>query len=188
MRQALFDWGIREVDISEDGTAIVPLIDRSPVGYLPLEQYTGLFLTFAETERTVEHVQAFANKYGLLLDAGETNKPESLETWQQWILNMRAAVDLFNSGNDAHKLERMIETFLDVKPVFENHQLTLMPANLLSALWLQLALAVHGKKKYRRCAWCGLPFHATAKQLKPERVFCSNSCRQHDYRRRREAK
>ena len=186
MRQATFDWGIRELALSEDKTAIVTTGGRFPMVYTPLEKYTGLFITFAETGTQSEEILLFANKYGLLIDDGQRGISEELQFWRHWILNMKAAVELFHLGNDAHKLERMIETFIDVKPVFENHKLALMPSNLLTAMWLQLAMAVDGKKQYRRCAWCELPFHATTKQLKPERVFCSNSCRQHDYRHRRQ--
>lgn len=50
-----------------------------------------------------------------------------------------------------------------------------MPKSLLSAMWLQLALAISGNRKYETCAWCGSQFDISA--YRKGKKTCSDSCR-----------
>jgi hypothetical protein len=64
--------------------------------------------------------------------------------------------------------------------------LYLVPANLLGALWLQLAQAVAGDKEHRQCTQCGKWFEVSPGAARPDRVFCSTACRSRAYRGRKE--
>jgi hypothetical protein len=69
-------------------------------------------------------------------------------------------------------------------------RLHLVPGNLLGALWLQFAQAVHSEKAYRVCPQCGKWFEAQrdAWHARSDRRFCSQACRSKAYRTRKEAK
>src|SRR5262245_51298715 len=72
--------------------------------YAPLEEFTGLFRTFAETEPTKEGVLAFANQFGPLgagplvegmkdeVWASQGVVHDLLEDWQEEIPLMRKAI------------------------------------------------------------------------------------------------
>jgi hypothetical protein len=67
--------------------------------------------------------------------------------------------------------------------------LRIVPHNLLGAMWLQLAEAIDGRKKYRTCKECGTWFEISAKQSDhrtARRVFCSDHCKSRDYRLRKD--
>jgi hypothetical protein len=181
MRLGPFIWDVCPVE-ELDGQLIAKC-GSGPRVSMPLSR-TGLFIEFSEAKDP----SAWAEKFGMLFG---TSEPETVSEWKQRIGNMKLAVHAFQSGDYTHGLRSTVEHFLRVGGVHlefkpGTQELTLMPENLFSALWLQLAMAIHEKKQFRRCAWCDAPFHAKGKQIKAERVFCSNSCKQHDYRHRRE--
>ena len=67
----------------------------------------------------------------------------------------------------------------------EHHpRLLLSPVNLLSALWLQFANAISAEKDFHACRRCGKWFEVGPGAAKSHAVFCSNACRQSDYRAR----
>jgi hypothetical protein len=63
-------------------------------------------------------------------------------------------------------------------------RLTIMPANLISALWLQFARAVDRDRSYRACEHCRRWIEVGA-DSRADAKYCSNSCRQKAYRHRR---
>jgi hypothetical protein len=64
--------------------------------------------------------------------------------------------------------------------------LDVLPDSLLSALWLQLALAIAGNKDYRRCYQCGRPFELAPDVNRTSRFTCSAACRNRAYRERQD--
>jgi hypothetical protein len=58
------------------------------------------------------------------------------------------------------------------------------PADLLSALWLQLADALETRRDYKQCAECGKWFSVLSQGGKP-REYCSEACRIRAYRKRK---
>src|SRR5262249_60440765 len=64
-------------------------------------------------------------------------------------------------------------------------QLKLVPATLLTALWLQFASAIEGNKRYRRCKECGQWFEVSPETARTSRLFCSGPCPAKAYRGRR---
>lgn len=64
----------------------------------------------------------------------------------------------------------------------ELHQ---VPSNLAGVMWLQLALAIDGRKSYRRCRSDGKWIEISQDGARATRQFCSDACRSREYRRRR---
>jgi hypothetical protein len=62
--------------------------------YLPLQESTGLFQTFARTERTPDGLLDFANRYGSIF--GDQGRPESLWQWKVHLTRLRKAVCLWS--------------------------------------------------------------------------------------------
>ncbi len=59
------------------------------------------------------------------------------------------------------------------------------PTSLISGLWVQFALAVAGKHRYRPCATCQQWFHVGPMgEMRADAKYCSNACRQRKYRER----
>ena len=61
-----------------------------------------------------------------------------------------------------------------------------VPRHLLDALWLQLAQAITGNKRYHRCPcgkWLEISLHPTT-GYRRNRLFCSDACRSKAYRDR----
>lgn len=162
---------------------IVPIGKETEI-YQPLKEYSGLFQTFAGCGTSEKEILDFANRYGLLF-AGDNN----LASWRGHIKPMRMAVEAWKSGKNERKLSTVIETALkgnvDLRfdPVTLQYQL--WPKDLLTAMWAQFADAITGDKIYKSCEWCGTPFEINPRIARKNRIFCSNACKQADYRDRR---
>lgn len=66
---------------------------------------------------------------------------------------------------------------------YTNLHLRVAPANLISAIWLQFALAVEGNKDHRQCEQCRKWFEVGA-SLREDAKFCGDPCRFKAYRNR----
>jgi hypothetical protein len=66
-------------------------------------------------------------------------------------------------------------------------RLRIAPLTLLAAMWLQLALAVAGDKRFLACKFCQKFFEISTEQtgFRSHREFCSESCKTQDYRKRK---
>jgi hypothetical protein len=69
-------------------------------------------------------------------------------------------------------------------PSEESLALRFEPNNLLTALWLQFALAITGNKTYHQCLACQTWFELSPAMNRADRLFCSNACRTRAYRQR----
>ena len=142
---------------------------------------------------------------------------ESLLTWAHEVCLMREALRLARTRSadeeaqlDAHhkrhrldpehgreddrkKLARLINQYLQhVQPhmTFEKGLppgLSFTPLTLLSAMWLQLALALADDKQFQACKFCHRLFEISTAPtgFRTHREFCSDSCKTKDYRRRK---
>jgi hypothetical protein len=66
-------------------------------------------------------------------------------------------------------------------------KLTLEPLTLISAMWLQLALAITGDKRFVACKFCRRLLEISTEQsgFRSHREFCTDSCKTKDYRKRK---
>lgn len=88
-------------------------------------------------------------------------------------------------------LSRLIEQYMWVTPTLVRDgttqgtglRLTFLPRRgLISAMWLQLALAVDGNRTYKACDYCGRWWDAT--DAYPTKHVCSDTCRKALHRRK----
>lgn len=80
--------------------------------------------------------------------------------------------------------------YVQLRTTFENMQrpqLSFAPLNLLSAMWLQLALALADDKQFLACKFCRRLFEVSTSPsgFRTHREFCTDSCKTKDYRRRK---
>lgn len=197
--------------------------------YKALSSHPGLFLRFAQMERTPRAVARFANDFGFLAHgAYETIalpsfqsdyvvaeiapftfesrmthrewpkglcpcRAESMAFWYAAMDDMRKAISLWDSAKSGsesatEKLRaRINEALRSTKPelyfgeIGNALELIVSPGELLTALWLQLALAVDGRKAYRQCSTCQDWFEIGKWGSRGDKKFCGNSCRQAAY-------
>jgi hypothetical protein len=81
-----------------------------------------------------------------------------------------------------HDVHAQMTFEADVAP-----RLSVVPRTLLSALWLQLALAITADKRFEKCKFCSRLFEISSEPTgkRRDREFCTDSCKTLDYRRRR---
>jgi hypothetical protein len=100
-------------------------------------------------------------------------KPRNMEEWKRlkWLFDR----------NLQH-----VQGRLGFTPTKEPRVL-LEPLTLISAMWLQLALAITGEKEFVACKFCRRLFEISTEQTgyRRHREFCSVSCKTKDYRKRK---
>jgi hypothetical protein len=84
-----------------------PARGRPPRSYAPSTDETGLFLRFAELDRTLEAIRAFANEFGDLgvgdvVDRTTGDEGEPLKAWNDAIECMAAAVQMWKALQRNH--------------------------------------------------------------------------------------
>jgi hypothetical protein len=60
-----------------------------------------------------------------------------------------------------------------------------VPDDLLTALWLQFALAISGDKRFRQCRTCGMWYELEPETARATKLFCSDACKTKAYRGRK---
>jgi hypothetical protein len=125
--------------------------------------------------------------------------------WSEWAALARAyerelrPVEQSSSpGGNEHVLalrilEDLVGMHVDARPKFYQprrgvYALRIRTEDLLSALWLQLAMMLVEDKRYQRCLFCGKFFevgaHHGGRQRREDKQFCTDSCRVKSYKRR----
>lgn len=193
----------------KDVTKPGPLLtQKTPDGRVrasfPLRDEPGLFQRFAALPPRQPDVLDFANQAGwlgqdmIVAQDGPVQGAEPFGLWRQEIARMRRALDLWRApGDDQKILQTLVNESLrgHVSPRLlreEDGRLTLsyVPDTLLAALWLQLARAIDGDRRYRPCPVCGrfieLSLEKTGKRA--DTRYCSSACRQRHWRRQRTRK
>ena len=129
--------------------------------YYPLEAEPGLARRFAYLSREPREILGFANKFGFL----GVDRPweEHVLWWHTHIQGVRHVVEginisgrlemasVFNDyvGRDKPAMTVRIETGEGKLP-----SQTVVPTNLLSAIWLQIADELTGTDNFRQCKQC----------------------------------
>jgi hypothetical protein len=128
---------------------------------------------------------------------------ESHLNWASEICQMREALDATGQTGqrrDAARLESLFNRHLKhvhSTMIFDTHpdpgevqaapRLMYAPSSLLAAMWLQLALAIVGQKRFPACKACGRLFEISTEQsgFRSHREFCTEVCKTNHYRARK---
>jgi hypothetical protein len=151
------------------------------VTYRPLNKFGELYKAFASV-RAPEDVRLFMQNYGPLTEAGlQPDRGEDVsfvlehaEAFRSWLNASKGRRTKVAAliGNESVKFANL-EASLKIGPSGVL-QLRILPKNLLSALWVQLAETLAGGAKIRSCTHCGQWFEAgpgTGRRL--DAKFCS---------------
>jgi hypothetical protein len=168
-----------------------------------------LFRQFAaiDTEK-LDEILSFARTFGWLgvtprpcqvlsLPDGSTHHAEGepLMLWVTEVAQMKWALYLTEhsdrSAEDEKYLGWLFSSHLQhvqgrMSFAGDTATLRIAPLTLLAAMWLQLALALAGNKTFSKCKHCGRGFEISTAQsgFRTNRLFCSESCKTLDYRKR----
>jgi hypothetical protein len=133
--------------------------------------------------------------------AGHTYSP--LTTWQRSILAMREVIHVWDKMDGRGELPPEAQWVIRLWTL--NHVGVILvhderrdrmaavvsPDSLLSGLWLQLLLAIDGRRSFRRCRWCGRFFEVGRSPEIGRRTFrqdqesCSVTCRVASHRQKK---
>jgi hypothetical protein len=199
------------------GPVLRPVIGKNEQErrYRPMDRdHAALFREFADLDYvSKEAILAFAHKYGSL---GVPTQQQSVrirnrrgESWDHHAYGepfLRWAVEicLMREGLRLESRKRIsTESARRTKWLFDRHlqhfqgrigfdgaglpRLRVEPLTLISAMWLQLALAISGDKRFVACKFCRRMFEISTEQtgFRSHREFCSDSCKTKDYRKRK---
>jgi len=132
-----------------------------------------------------------------LWDAMSTNRNEKLLDFREALRSARLPLLVHqrfhvNDSDPAMAALSIIQTVTDeklqqhvvIRLIFSDAgpglRLSLLPQNLLGALWLQFAASLDGSKTFVKCAECGSPFeisHARKTGKRTDARFCDVRCR-----------
>jgi hypothetical protein len=138
-------------------------------------------LLTAGKRQALADFQAKANSQELLLAAGRSSH---LHDADPAMLALSAIQRIADSRLQEHVATRLLFQGNPPRP-----GISLMPRNLLGALWLQFSAAVGALKAFNRCRQCGAPFELSRDPQTGKRRdarFCSARCRVGHYRGRKE--
>ena len=166
----------------------------------PLEKEPGLFRTFAGLNgKDTKALRGFANRFGLLRSDSAGSEP--LRDWEEVIGQMHCAVSAWDTLTRVQKGEPFTE---DPKAVHQrlvhaldaplkqvsmgmvanddgSSAIAYTPRDLLSALWLQFAIAVTEGKDLQPCERKGcdrwMEITHSKGGTRSTRRFCSHACR-----------
>jgi hypothetical protein len=159
----------------------------------PLEDNPGLFADFAETALSPEGVKSFADKHGQIQGP---DGPDMFWLWYREIKRMRNAVRGWEKGKVEGSLRQWVSSFNRRYTEFFEESgrsnasirlqntddplrpyLHVVPNDLLSTMWLQLAQQVSSSTGLRRCKWCSTWFeYGTGTGRRKSGHYCSSRC------------
>ena len=179
--------------------------------FRPMErENAALFRVFADLDPfNLDEIKSFVGKHGWLGGARQfqlhkkrdgsfhraEGEPHTL--WISEIKKIREAIWLWEHprvrAGELGKWLWLFDTHLQhvqgrmIAAGDKPPQLKIAPMHLLSAIWLQFALAVAGDKHYVGCKTCDRQIEISTAQsgYRTNREFCSNSCKTQDYRKRK---
>lgn len=207
--------GAQRAELSvTSGPVLMPVDPANAKKYRPMgREHAALFRVFADVDyRDPKAILAFASRYGDLglvhdrqtapirnvagrLLRWQTSNGESHLAWAIEICCMREALRL--SGTRSFDGLRRLKWLSDRHLPYvragltftaaKQPELAIEPLALVSALWLQFALAITGDKSFSECKFCKKVFEISTEQtgFRRHREFCSDSCKTMDYRKRK---
>lgn len=196
------------------GPRIAP-VDGAAIGtrYHPMDRtHATLFRIFAALDpANQEAIRDFVSTYGWLGVAVDTQTVpptrqhpahiaygESHLTWAYEIACMQEALSQWEQPKRTPKREATVDDLIrthlrgavDVgvtRDQDDRRRVSYTPRNLLSALWVQLMLATFPNRSVAYCKYCDRPIEISTAETghRTSRVFCSDSCKTMEHRRRK---
>ncbi len=172
-------------------------------GYRPLQEFPGLFRQFRELDLSPQAAQNFANEFGLLghpfLDRDMLTPENEVATgssgWENRIITMKMICDDLDYGlrdTAINHFNSYVLSFCNV--IIRNERakrpsLDVVPTNLMSCLWLQLAGEITDGTRFKKCRVCPSWFPVgPGTGHRETKEFCSSKCRKkQNYALRKEA-
>ena len=168
---------------SGDMEALVKTVDLRE----PLKLGLCVYRNFLDCDPSPEGVLEFTESYGFL--RGHSNKePQGMlvSEWQDSQQSMRAAVDLWEQGEDvwqmvfdfnSHELGHL-KTKLRANRSGKGVFVVLQPESLWAMMWLEFALQISNKSGIRQCEWCNKWFpYGSGTGRRSKARFCADACR-----------
>jgi len=163
--------------------------------YRPLDS-DGLWLRFAESCKSIEGALSFANEFGCILQLHNEfpDAPEQVDDFLSAAGMIRQIAECLDAGDRISAAKVLNETggplvtetvrYNERTAAFEH---VLIPVTLLSALLHQVAQAISGDRRFRRCRNEGCPnwFRVGPRAHTARREFCSDRCRVASARRQK---
>ena len=156
----------------------------------PLDEHPALFKKFAELDKSPEATLEYANQYGLINDV----EGWACELWYEYIEGMRAGIAMWERDSKRSLVQAWNNSDIgrtNIKLVYRGKEdvpgLAMVPASLLSAMYLQLAQAITRNNALQRCLWCGTWFlFGAGTGRRRSAHYCSDHCRKVAHRDRKE--
>jgi len=213
--QVEFTWARAQKSGEKFGPVLAPASSSEGTWrrYNPMSRaHSALFKEFSLLDyRDMSAIAGFASKYGSLglpfqsqsvrfKEKGEWRDHfahgEPYLGWALEICLMREAVrtaDRKKSKDDIQRFKWLFDRNLQHvqgRLAFGKTgepRLALEPLTLISAMWLQLAFAISGEKRFIACKFCRRMFEISTDEtgFRSHREFCSDSCKTKDYRKRK---
>ena len=196
----------------EETGPVLMIVEGPHTTIRPMDRdHATLFRRFAKLDATdPDAIVAFARRYGWLGVTPRNSQVnrrsdgsihhaegEPQQLWVNEVAKMREAMWLCEHPKSARRQAQKLAW------LFDHHlqhvqgrmrfaedgrsQLRIAPMTLLAAMWLQLAMAVAGNKNFVKCKFCDRQIEISTAEsgFRSNRVFCSQSCKTNDYRRRK---
>ena len=115
------------------------------------------------------------------LRAGDTIGPAKM--YLEWLIN-----DRLETGVQPRMFATITQSSINRPTTAKSLSLNLVPKHFIAAVWLQLAEAIDGDKRYERCRLCESWFEVSRGRTHKDRKYCSDLCKVNYHRKKKEAK
>lgn len=189
-------WGKSPVEPFDEEFPVIQPKGGPGENYRPHVEYPGLFRRFANLGNTPEEVLAFVNQFGFPSSSQYVRQMMPADSWSATIQVMKLAVDSLDQGDrrgaaqifnnvpsnfqmsGQEHLIRGMQLRIDASPKTQRFGLNVRPADLLSAMYLQLANEITNGINYKKCKYCPNWFpYGPGTGHKQTKEFCSTRCR-----------
>jgi len=178
---------------------VIEPVGNGNVRIEPLSNDNAPFREFADLGTGEDRIVAFADKYGPL---NRQPRLERLDVWQTEIRRMHTAVTLLEKATTGKSLDEWVASFNRRRPGWMEKKgrvpmsielrtthdplrpfLHVVPDDLISAMWLQLAQHVSASTQLKRCTWCPAWFlFGSGTNHRRSAHYCSPRCQKAAHR------
>ena len=159
----------------KDGASVLRPRSRNFVAVEPLTLHPVLFRQIASLDAKPTAYAKFASDFGLLRTV---DGDEPIKLWNAERGTFRAGLQFWDAG-EMKAVSDLFNTFSlgNLGITLGDGSLTLEPANLLDAMWVQFALSFTKREQHRRCLWCETWFaYGPGTGRRNTAIYCTPKC------------